>query len=162
MNVSNKIEYYATDVQRQVIPLGARHRPGSRGDGISHSRVQGRPRSGENPPESGELNRLRKKRAALGKRSGVAQAQIGHSGVAAMILPQETAAAVSASPIDLDLIRKYSIPAPRYTSYPPATKFTTEIEKLGLESAIGADNERGAAALSLYFHLPFCHSACWY
>ncbi len=79
-----------------------------------------------------------------------------------MIIPQVTAAPVPAPPIDLDLIRKYSIPAPRYTSYPPATKFTTEIDRLGLERAIGADNERGAGPLSLYFHLPFCRSACWY
>ncbi len=76
-----------------------------------------------------------------------------------MILPQETAAR---PPLDLDLIRKYSIPAPRYTSYPPATRFTTEIDELGLERAALADNARGAGPLSLYFHLPFCHSACWY
>lgn len=76
-----------------------------------------------------------------------------------MIMPQDTAAR---PPLDLDLIRKYSIPAPRYTSYPPATKFTTEIDELGLERAAMADNARGAGPLSLYFHLPFCHSACWY
>jgi oxygen-independent coproporphyrinogen-3 oxidase len=77
-----------------------------------------------------------------------------------MIQPHETAA--SAPSIDLDLIRKYSIPAPRYTSYPPATKFTTEVNSLGLESAIREDNERGAGPLSLYFHLPYCQTACWY
>ena len=39
---------------------------------------------------------------------------------------------LSAAPsaLDLDLIRKYSIPGPRYTSYPPATKFTADLAAL--------------------------------
>ena len=77
-----------------------------------------------------------------------------------MILPTEVHAAPS-RPLDLDLIRKYSIPGPRYTSYPPATKFTTELESLGLEDAILADNQT-SGPLSLYFHLPFCETRCWF
>ncbi len=76
-----------------------------------------------------------------------------------MIRPEETS---SAPDLDLDLIRKYSIPGPRYTSYPPATKFTTELASLGLEEAIAADNRPGAGPVSLYFHLPFCESRCWF
>ena len=38
----------------------------------------------------------------------------------------------SLPPSDLDLIRKYSIPGPRYTSYPPATKFTADLAALEL------------------------------
>ncbi|MBL9215008.1 MAG: oxygen-independent coproporphyrinogen III oxidase [Opitutaceae bacterium] len=64
--------------------------------------------------------------------------------------------------LDLALIRKYSAPAPRYTSYPPATKFTAEVPVARLEEAIAADNGPGAGPLSLYFHLPFCESLCWY
>lgn len=64
--------------------------------------------------------------------------------------------------LDLDLIRKYSVPGPRYTSYPPATQFTTELAPLALETAIQQDNARGAGPLSLYFHLPFCESRCWF
>jgi len=75
-------------------------------------------------------------------------------------LPPSTTEA--AGPLNLDLIRKYSISGPRYTSYPPATKFTTEIGPLGLEEAIAADNAPGAGPISLYFHLPFCETRCWF
>lgn len=64
--------------------------------------------------------------------------------------------------IDLNMIRKYSIPGPRYTSYPPATQFTTNLDALQLEEAIAADNAPGAGPLSLYFHLPFCETRCWF
>jgi oxygen-independent coproporphyrinogen-3 oxidase len=64
--------------------------------------------------------------------------------------------------LDLDLIRKYAIAAPRYTSYPPATKFAADVPAAALEAAIAEDNGPGAGPLSLYFHLPFCTSACWY
>ncbi|PAW67154.1 MAG: oxygen-independent coproporphyrinogen III oxidase [Opitutia bacterium Tous-C1TDCM] len=64
--------------------------------------------------------------------------------------------------LDLDLIRKYSVPGPRYTSYPPATKFTADLPSLRLEAAIAADNGPGAGPISLYFHLPFCETLCWY
>jgi oxygen-independent coproporphyrinogen-3 oxidase len=77
-----------------------------------------------------------------------------------MILPE---APPSVEPVlDLDLIRKYSIPGPRYTSYPPATKFTTELASLRLDQALEADNGPGAGPVSLYFHLPFCESRCWF
>lgn len=78
-----------------------------------------------------------------------------------MILPAEIHPARPA-PLDLALIRKYSIPGPRYTSYPPATKFTTDMDALGLEEAIAADNRPGASPISLYFHLPFCETRCWF
>jgi len=64
--------------------------------------------------------------------------------------------------LDLDLIRKYAVPGPRYTSYPPATQFTTELAPLELETAIQQDNAPGVGPLSLYFHLPFCESRCWF
>lgn len=64
--------------------------------------------------------------------------------------------------LHLDLIRKYSIPGPRYTSYPPATQFTTDLDSLQIEEAIAADNAPGAGPLSLYFHLPFCETRCWF
>ena len=62
--------------------------------------------------------------------------------------------------VDLDLIRKYNVAAPRYTSYPPATHF---VEMPGQEII---ERIRGSAEaandLSLYFHLPFCRALCWY
>jgi oxygen-independent coproporphyrinogen-3 oxidase len=78
-----------------------------------------------------------------------------------MILPQEPIGALGA-PLDLGLIRKYSIAGPRYTSYPPATRFTPEIDAGRLEAAIAEDNRPDAGPLSLYFHIPFCESLCWY
>jgi oxygen-independent coproporphyrinogen-3 oxidase len=68
---------------------------------------------------------------------------------------------VSALRVDLDLIRKYNVAAPRYTSYPPATHFTSDVP---LEEAfLGIrQNNTTCRDLSLYVHLPFCRSLCWY
>lgn len=78
-----------------------------------------------------------------------------------MITPFEPSALMTAA-LDLDLIRKHSIPGPRYTSYPPATQFTAEQDFGDLEAAITEDNRAGAGPISLYFHLPFCESRCWF
>ncbi len=64
--------------------------------------------------------------------------------------------------LDLALIRKYSVAGPRYTSYPPATKFTTEMTSADVDAAIADDNRSSASPLSLYFHLPFCETRCWF
>jgi oxygen-independent coproporphyrinogen-3 oxidase len=81
-----------------------------------------------------------------------------------MILPSETAPAPAPrpAPLALDLIRKYSVPGPRYTSYPPATQFSADLAALDPEGALRADNVPGAGPLSLYFHLPFCETRCWF
>jgi oxygen-independent coproporphyrinogen-3 oxidase len=79
-----------------------------------------------------------------------------------MISPDEFSAQPPTSSLNLDLIRKYSIPAPRYTSYPPATQFIPELETVDVEKAYADDNLAGAGPLSLYFHLPFCETRCWY
>ncbi len=63
--------------------------------------------------------------------------------------------------VDLDLVKKYNVPGPRYTSYPPATHFTDEVSFEGLRERILANNE-AERDLSLYFHLPFCQTLCWY
>lgn len=79
-----------------------------------------------------------------------------------MILPTDPALDASPAPLNLDLIRKYSIPGPRYTSYPPATKFTDHLASLDLPRALAEDNAAGSGPISLYFHLPFCESRCWF
>ena len=63
--------------------------------------------------------------------------------------------------VDLALVEKYNQPGPRYTSYPPATKFTDGVTWDALRQKIEANNqaERG---LSLYFHIPFCETLCWF
>jgi len=75
-----------------------------------------------------------------------------------------SAAPPAPTPVNLDLVRKYSqVAAPRYTSYPPATKFTENLAEVRFEDAIRDDNSGAAPQpLSIYFHLPFCESRCWY
>ena len=78
-----------------------------------------------------------------------------------MILPHDSSGRPTGA-LDLNLIRKYSVPGPRYTSYPPATKFTAAFGPAEAEAAIRADNATAEAPLSLYFHLPFCETRCWF
>jgi oxygen-independent coproporphyrinogen III oxidase len=68
---------------------------------------------------------------------------------------------VSTLQVDLELIEKYNVPGPRYTSYPPATQFSDELSVRDLLAKIGENNQT-ERDLSLYFHLPFCRSLCWY
>jgi oxygen-independent coproporphyrinogen-3 oxidase len=68
---------------------------------------------------------------------------------------------VSTPKIDLDLIRKYNVAGPRYTSYPPATQFQADVTAERIEALV-RENNTTARDLSLYFHLPFCYSLCWF
>ncbi len=63
--------------------------------------------------------------------------------------------------VDLELVKKYNVPGPRYTSYPPATKFTEAIAWEQLAARI-EENNRTPRDLSLYFHIPFCETLCWF
>ncbi|MDG2168964.1 MAG: hypothetical protein P8L44_13690 [Opitutales bacterium] len=63
--------------------------------------------------------------------------------------------------VNLDLIQQYNEAGPRYTSYPPANIFSESFELNDLESSIQASDTEDRP-LSLYFHLPFCHSLCWF
>lgn len=63
--------------------------------------------------------------------------------------------------VNIEQVRKYDIPGPRYTSYPPAVHFTNGL----LAQRVAEEIRRGRTAprdLSLYFHLPFCKTLCWY
>lgn len=55
------------------------------------------------------------------------------------------------------LAQKYSRPGPRYTSYPPANRFHNR-DNDALINYLRSDQ----GALSLYFHIPFCETLCWY
>ncbi|MEN7972932.1 MAG: oxygen-independent coproporphyrinogen III oxidase [Verrucomicrobiota bacterium] len=57
--------------------------------------------------------------------------------------------------VNLDLLRKYNVPGPRYTSYPPATHFTEKLPASSFQLT-------APSPLSLYFHLPFCSAQCLY
>ena len=67
--------------------------------------------------------------------------------------------------ITTELLTKFDVPGPRYTSYPTADRF---VEAFGEADYIQALEQRraGPAAmalpLSLYVHIPFCESLCYY
>jgi len=65
--------------------------------------------------------------------------------------------------IDLDLIKKYDKPGPRYTSYPTAPQFSADFTCADFLSEITRTNQgQGLSDLSLYVHLPFCDSLCYF
>jgi oxygen-independent coproporphyrinogen III oxidase len=62
--------------------------------------------------------------------------------------------------IDFKKFEKYSKAGPRYTSYPTAPEFKESFsEKELIEKYVNGDKNR---ALSLYIHIPFCRSACYF
>ena len=62
---------------------------------------------------------------------------------------------------DLDLIRRYDQSGPRYTSYPTAVEFHEGFDADAYAAACARSNASGRP-LSLYFHLPFCDTVCFY
>ena len=62
--------------------------------------------------------------------------------------------------IDFAKFVKYSKPGPRYTSYPTAPEFSESFTKEDLIEYF--KNQDDSRNLSLYFHLPFCRSACYF
>ena len=65
--------------------------------------------------------------------------------------------------VDLDLIKKYDTPGPRYTSYPTAPYFHSGVDANDYTAHIKKDNATiKNRDLSFYFHLPFCQSLCYF
>ena len=62
---------------------------------------------------------------------------------------------------DQDLIVRYGGRGPRYTSYPTALQFTEKLTEADYREKATASNDSGVP-LSLYVHIPFCHSLCYY
>ena len=62
------------------------------------------------------------------------------------------------SQIDLDKFSRYSKPGPRYTSYPTALEFSEAFDYDAYLKYL----EVGTDAISIYIHLPFCRSACYF
>lgn len=64
---------------------------------------------------------------------------------------------------DADLIRRYDLHGPRYTSYPPALHFTEDFGEAEYRDAVALSNdELIPPPLALYAHIPFCTSPCFY
>ena len=65
--------------------------------------------------------------------------------------------------LDSDLIRKYDVLAPRYTSYPTAPQFHSEFGERQYETHAQKSNASLLPKdLSVYVHIPFCHSLCYF
>ncbi|PRA69411.1 oxygen-independent coproporphyrinogen III oxidase [Pseudomonas sp. MYb187] len=62
---------------------------------------------------------------------------------------------------DSDLIRRYDLAGPRYTSYPTAVQLHSEVGSFDLLHAL-RDSRRAVRPLSLYVHVPFCANICYY
>ncbi|MBD9537163.1 oxygen-independent coproporphyrinogen III oxidase [Stenotrophomonas sp. STM01] len=62
---------------------------------------------------------------------------------------------------DPELLRRHDRPGPRYTSYPTAPHFHDGYGQSQLQAAIARSNT-SARPLSLYVHVPYCTSPCFY
>lgn len=62
-----------------------------------------------------------------------------------------------------ELLRKYDISGPRYTSYPTAPQFDSDFGEQEYVACV-ADSNKSASPkpLSIYVHLPFCNTICYY
>ncbi len=65
-----------------------------------------------------------------------------------------------------ELLQQLDINGPRYTSYPTADRFHAGFDAAAYAATLAAraalSRQRSAAPLSLYMHIPFCKSVCYY
>ena len=62
-----------------------------------------------------------------------------------------------------ELLRRVDINGPRYTSYPTADRFVASLDANALgEWLVKRGAEKTPHPLSLYFHIPFCNTICYY
>jgi len=66
----------------------------------------------------------------------------------------------------IDVLRRIEGPGPRYTSYPTADRFTDGFDATRLDAVLAQERQsvqaEAGAALSIYVHIPFCESLCYY
>ncbi|MCX7266540.1 MAG: coproporphyrinogen III oxidase, partial [Burkholderiales bacterium] len=64
-----------------------------------------------------------------------------------------------------ELLTRFDVPGPRYTSYPTADRFVEAFTQADCLQAL-AQRRQGlggkAWPLSIYVHIPFCESLCYY
>lgn len=64
---------------------------------------------------------------------------------------------------DPQIIRRFDVNGPRYTSYPTADRFVEAFDAEAAKLWLGKRNIGGISRpLSLYFHIPFCNTICYY
>ena len=64
-------------------------------------------------------------------------------------------------PMTTELLERYNVQGPRYTSYPTAPEWTDSFGLADYEAACERANRKGRP-VSLYLHLPFCDEQCWF
>ena len=65
--------------------------------------------------------------------------------------------------VDLKKFKKYDTPGPRYTSYPTAPQFSESFTNEDyLDEIVKTNYGDDTADLSLYFHLPYCDTLCYF
>lgn len=65
--------------------------------------------------------------------------------------------------LDRELLRRYDVTGPRYTSYPTAAQFTEAFNEQRYRQRVQWSNEDPMPRpLSLYVHVPFCRTVCFY
>lgn len=60
------------------------------------------------------------------------------------------------------LLKKYNVPVPRYTSYPPANHFKEGFTVDNYIELLKASNKGKPEHIALYIHIPFCRKICFY
>jgi oxygen-independent coproporphyrinogen-3 oxidase len=68
-------------------------------------------------------------------------------------------------PVTPELLRRFDVAGPRYTSYPTADRFVEAFTAPDYAQALAQRREGPSAMqlpLSLYVHIPFCESLCYY
>jgi oxygen-independent coproporphyrinogen-3 oxidase len=64
-----------------------------------------------------------------------------------------------------ELLARFDVPGPRYTSYPTADRFVEAFSQADLQQALNLRNQglrQKNRSLSVYVHIPFCESLCYY
>ncbi|MBK8634296.1 MAG: hypothetical protein IPN72_12350 [Saprospiraceae bacterium] len=64
--------------------------------------------------------------------------------------------------MSFELLQKYDVAVPRYTSYPPVPAWAIPVMDESLWKAEIIDSYDGEKGLSLYIHLPYCEQLCTY
>lgn len=94
-----------------------------------------------------------------------------HSGSVPAISPAAMTSSFAVTPAGSTLVlpsaallRRFDVPGPRYTSYPTADRFVEAFTADDYAQTLRQRNELGAHGrpLSLYVHVPFCESLCYY
>ncbi len=63
-------------------------------------------------------------------------------------------------PVSEETLRRYDVPAPRYTSYPTVPAWTDRVGPAAYAAALGRAARLPDAPLSTYVHIPFCRERC--